>query len=61
MGMLLRRHSERAEGTSEVVVNPQSLADMTSKDLKKLAKDKGVAGYSTMSKEELLEVLNGSI
>ena len=32
--------------------------DMTVSELRKLAKDKGVAGYSTMKKDELISSLN---
>ena len=35
-----------------------SLEDMKLADLKALAKDKGIKGYSSMKKEELLKVLN---
>ena len=33
-------------------------ADMTVSELRKIAKDKGVAGYSTMKKDELISSLN---
>lgn len=36
---------------------PQKLNDLTVKELRAIAKDKGIAGYSDMKKIELLEVL----
>ncbi|MCY7156692.1 Rho termination factor N-terminal domain-containing protein [Streptococcus gallolyticus] len=57
MGMLLRRHYPPKK-TAEVEEN-DSLSDLNVKELKELAKQRGIEGYSTLTKQELLEVLNG--
>ncbi|KXT74874.1 hypothetical protein STRDD10_00610 [Streptococcus sp. DD10] len=49
MGMLLRRHYVKEEITD--------LADKTIKELKAMAKEKGVEGYSTLDKETLIKSL----
>ncbi|SHI90192.1 Rho termination factor, N-terminal domain [Clostridium amylolyticum] len=43
----------------EVTKEEQRIEELTVKELKELAKDKGIEGYSDMKKDELIKVLEG--
>lgn len=60
MGMLMRRHLDDTEPTPvaetvEEVVN--ELENMTVADLRILAQQRGLTGYTTLTKAELLDLL----
>lgn len=48
---------EKKEEVEETQVEESSLETMTLADLKKLAKEKAIKGYSTMKKQELIDAL----
>lgn len=60
MGMLMRRHYDNtetapvSETVEEVVI---TLEDMTVADLRILAQQRGLTGYTTLTKAELLDLL----
>lgn len=60
MGLLLKRHHSPKK-TVEVkeVEETDNLSDLNVKELKELAKQRGIEGYSTLTKQDLLEVLSG--
>ena len=49
---------EKKENKKAEKKETPNYADMTVSELRKIAKDKGVAGYSTMKKDELISSLN---
>ena len=59
--MLLRRHYPQNPAETEVVNETEVVTynDLTVKELRDIAKERGIEGYSTLSKEELIAVLEG--
>ena len=55
MGMMLRRHHPKKPAEVEVI----NYSDLTVKDLKDIAKERNIGGYSTLNKENLVAVLEG--
>lgn len=55
MGMMLRRHHPKKPAEAEVV----NYRDLTVKELKDIAKERNIEGYSTLNKEDLIAVLEG--
>lgn len=55
MGMMLRRHHPKKPAEVETI----NYSDLTVKDLKDIAKERNIEGYSTLNKEDLISVLEG--
>ena len=55
MGMMLRRHHPKKPTETEVV----NYSDLTVNELRDIARERDIKGYSTLNKEELIAVLEG--
>ena len=55
MGMMLRRHHPKKPTETEAI----DYSGLTVKDLKDIAKERNIEGYSTLNKEDLIAVLEG--
>lgn len=53
MGMLLRRHYPEKPAESEII----TYNDLTVNELRDIAREREIKGYSTLSKEELIALL----
>lgn len=59
MGMLMRRYYDDTEATpiAETVEVVDELENMTVADLRIIAQQRGLTGYTTLTKAELLDLL----
>lgn len=48
-----------SKGFEEVLDKPKTIQEMNVKELREIAKEKGIEGYLDMKKEELLKALQG--
>ena len=53
--MMLRRHHPKKPAETEVV----NYNDLTVNELREIAREREIKGYSTLNKEELIAVLEG--
>jgi large subunit ribosomal protein L21 len=49
--------ADATESSADEIAPAQNIADMTMAELRDMAKQKGLSGYSGLNKEELLSVL----
>lgn len=58
MGMLLRRYHPKApEAITETTEKSSALSDLTVQELREIAKENGVTGYSGLDKAGLINAL----
>ncbi|PFY36883.1 Rho termination factor N-terminal domain-containing protein [Bacillus toyonensis] len=59
MGLAAFQRMRRLQATNEEKQEIVKLEELTVPELKDIAKEKGISGYSKMNRDDLLEVLGG--